>query len=85
MIFYNPEVTCGTYKPYKTTEKMLEDLQRRSLQIIDGNVSHEDTCLLNILSSLTDRRLGLRKTLLDGQRANLRFFIICCLQNATVS
>jgi len=45
MIFYNTEVTCGTYKPYKTTEKMLEDLQRRSLQIIDGNVPHEDTVM----------------------------------------
>ena len=47
----------------KQQTKSLEDIQRRALQIILGNMSYEDACCSLNIDSLADRRLELCKKL----------------------
>jgi len=47
----------------KDQTKSLEDIQRRALQVIVGNMPHEEACCMLNLSPLSDRRRSLCSTL----------------------
>ena len=49
----------------KDQTKSLEDIQRRALQVIVGNMPHEEACCMLNLSPLSDRRRSLSSTLLN--------------------